>query len=53
MNAEGEERIEICQEFCNLMEEKSSNECFELIKEYMNSHKVSDKVEKFLSSLIF
>lgn len=53
MDAVGENRIEICREFCNVVEEKSVDECFELIMEYINNHNLSDKVEKYLLSLIF
>lgn len=39
-------------EFCDVIEELSFDERCSSIVEYLNAHKVSDRVEKFLISLV-
>lgn len=49
---EKEKCQETKEEFYNIMTEMVPDERQKLIREYLNSHKVSNRIEKFLKSLI-
>lgn len=52
MDVAESKKAKLCNEICDIIAGISKEELFKIIKEYVKSHKVSERIQQFLMDLV-